>query len=156
MLADLNVEAERARGKLEYQAKQIEQIDQRLTAFDREVHTIEQQQQERALELEQHAAEWETLEGEHADKRGELEAKSNERQQAQNRHAEQERGLEAARQRVLRMLGESATLKNRITQIEAQMAAAVRDSERAQEEERHSSGEQERLTADSRENWLSG
>ena len=146
MLADLNVEAERARGKLEYQAKQIEQIDQRLTAFDREVHTIEQQQQERALELEQHAAEWETLEGEHADKRVELEAKSNERQQAQNRHAEQERGLEAARQRVLRMLGESATLKNRITQIEAQMAAAVRDSERAQEEERHSSGEQERLT----------
>jgi chromosome segregation protein len=144
-LADLNVEAERARGKLEYQAKQIEQIEQRLTAFDREVHAIEQQQQERALELEQHSAEWETLESDHADKRAELETKTNERQQAQNRHAEQERGLEAARQRVLRMLGESATLKNRITQIEAQMAAAIRDSERAQEEERHSSGEQERI-----------
>ena len=145
MLADLNVEIERARAKFEYQAKQVEQIDQRLTAFDREVHTIEQQQQERAMELEQHATEWETLEGEHAEKRGELEAKANERQQAQNLYTEQERGLEAARQRVLRMLGESAALKNRITQIEAQLAAAVRDSERAQEEERHSNGEQERL-----------
>ncbi len=145
ILADLNVEAERARAKFEYQAKQVEQIDQRLTAFDREVHTIEQQQQERALELEQHSTEWETLEAEHNDKRGELEAKAAERQEAQNRHVEQERGLEAARQRVLRMLGESSSLKNRITQIEAQLAAAVRDSDRAQEEERHSSGEQERL-----------
>ncbi len=145
LLADLNVEAERARGKLEYQAKQVEQIEQRLTAFDREVHTIEQQQQERAHELEQHAAEWDKLEGEHKDKQAELEAKTSERQQAQNRQVEHERGLEAARQRVLRMLGESATLRNRITHTEAQMAAAVRDNDRAGEEERHSSGEQERL-----------
>jgi chromosome segregation protein len=145
LLADLNVEAERARAKLEYQAKQVEQIEQRLAAFDREVHTIEAQQQERALELEQHVAEWETLEAEHSDRRAELEAKANERQQAQNRHLEQERDLEAARQRVLRMLGESAALNNRITQIEAQLAAAARDAARAEEEERHSSGELERL-----------
>jgi chromosome segregation protein len=145
LLADLNVEAERARGKLEYQAKQVEQIEQRLTAFDREVHTIEQQQQERAHELEQHAAEWETLEAEYSGNRAELEGKAIERQQAQNRHAEQERSLEAARQQVLRMLGESAALKNRITQVEAQLAAAARDAARAQEEEQHSSGEQERL-----------
>jgi chromosome segregation protein len=144
-LADLNVEAERARAKLEYQAKQVEQIDQRLGAFEREVQTIEVQQQERARELEQHNAEWETLEAEHSDKRAELDAKASERQQAQNRHVEQERSLEAARQRVLRMLGESSTLKNRITQVEAQLAAAARDAGRAEEEERHSSGEQERL-----------
>ncbi len=145
LLADLNVEAERARAKLEYQAKQVEQIEQRLAAFDREVHTIEAQQQERALELEQHVAEWETLEAEHSDRRAELDAKANQRQHAQNRHVEQERELEAARQRVLRMLGESAALKNRITQIEAQLAAAARDTARAEEEERHSSGELERL-----------
>ena len=145
LLADLNVEAERARAKLEYQAKQVEQIAQRLTAFDREGHLIEAQQQERALELEQLTAEWQTREAEHANQRAELEAKAHERQQAQNRCLEQERGLEAARQRVLRMLGESAALKNRITQIEAQLAAAARDAARAQEEERHSSGEQERL-----------
>jgi len=145
LLADLNVEAERARAKLEYQQKQIEQIEQRLTAFEREVNTIEQQQQERAHELEQHGAEWDTLEGEYSDKRAELADKANERQQAQNKHVEQERGLEAARQRVLRMLGESATLKNRITQVEAQLAAATRDAARAQEEEQHSSGELERL-----------
>jgi chromosome segregation protein len=145
LLADLNVEAERARAKLEYQAKQVEQIEQRLAAFDREVHSIEAQQRERAFELEQHTAEWETLAAEHADKHAELEAKAAERQQAQNRYLEQERALEAARQSVLRMLGESAALKNRITQVEAQLAAAGRDAARAQEEERHSGGEQERL-----------
>ena len=64
LLADLNLEAERARGKLEYQKKQIEQIDQRLVSGEREAHSIEQQQHERARELEQQSAEWQAIEGE--------------------------------------------------------------------------------------------
>jgi chromosome segregation protein len=145
LLADLNLEAERARAKFEYQAKQVEQIEQRLAAFEREVGAIAQQQQERFHELAQQNAEWQALEQEHSVKSSELDAKAAERQLAQTRHAEQERGLEAARQRVLRMLGESAGLKNSLTQVEAQLAAAARDAERAQEEERHSGGERERL-----------
>jgi chromosome segregation protein len=145
LLADLNVEAERARAKLEYQAKQVEQIEQRLTACDLEVRGLERQQRERTLELEQQEAEWETLDVEHSAKHAELDAKTNERQQAQDRHLQQEQALEAARRRVLRMLGESAALKNRLTQVEAQLAAAARDAERAEQEQNHSKSEQERL-----------
>src|SRR5581483_6347182 len=39
LLADLNVEAERARGRLEYQLKQIEQIEQRLQAGHNEAQS---------------------------------------------------------------------------------------------------------------------
>ncbi len=51
LLADLNLDAERARGRLEYQKKQIEQIDQRLIASGHEAQSIEQQQNERSHEL---------------------------------------------------------------------------------------------------------
>ena len=57
-----------------------------------------------------------------------MEAKSAERQEVQTRFAEQERALEAARQRVLRLLNEASSLKNRITQIDAQLATADRDT----------------------------
>ena len=145
LLADLNLDAERARGRLEYQKKQIEQIDQRLIASGHEAQSIEQQQNERARELEQQSAEWHALEGEYAEARGQLDTKANERQQAQNRLNEQERSLEAARQKVLRMLGESSTLKNRITHVEAQMTALDRDTARAQAEERQSDTDLQRL-----------
>ncbi len=94
---------------------------------------------------EQQSTEWQALEGEYADARGQFDAKANERQQAQNRLNEQERSLEAARQKVLRMLGESSTLKNRITQVEAQMSALDRDTARAQGEERQSDTDLQRI-----------
>ena len=145
LLADLNVEAERARGRFDYQIRQIQQIEQRLESADREAQMLEHQQAERAQELEQHTAEWETLEAEYAEARAELEARAEDRQQAQNRLTEQERGLEAARQSVLRMLGESATLKNRITQVEAQLGTIERDSERARADERQSDSDRQRI-----------
>ena len=137
-LADLSLEAERARGRLEYQAKQIEQIEQRLGAGEDEARLLDRQREERAEELEQQTTEWQALETEFSGARAQLDAKGNERQEWQRRLAEQERGIEAARQSVLRILGECATLKNRITQIEAQLAAADRDGTRARTEEQQS------------------
>ncbi len=137
-LADLTLEAERARGRLEYQAKQIEQIEQRLGAGEEEARLLNRQREERAGELEQQTAEWQALETEFSGARARFDAKGNERQEWQKRLAEQERGIEAARQSVLRILGECATLKNRITQIEAQLAAADRDATRARAEEQQS------------------
>ncbi len=145
LLADLTLEAERARGKLEYQLKQIQQIDQRLASGQQEARSLEGQRQERAAELQQQTAELQALDGECAGAKQELDAKSAERQQAQNRLAEQERGLEGSRQRVLRILGESAGLKNRITQIEAQLASADRDTARARAEEQQSAQDQARI-----------
>jgi chromosome segregation protein len=137
-LADLSLEAERARGRLEYQAKQIEQIEQRLGAGEEEARLLERQREERSAELERQTADWQALEMEFSGARAQFDAKGNERQEWQKRLAEQERGIEAARQSVLRILGECATLKNRITQVEAQLEAADRDTARARAEEQQS------------------
>jgi chromosome segregation protein len=137
-LADLSLEAERARGRLEYQAKQVGQIEQRLDAGAEEARLLEHQRAERATELEQQTADWQTLDTEFSSAQTQLDAKGSERQEWQRRLAEQERGIEAARQSVLRMLGDCAGLKNRITQVEAQLEAADRDTTRARTEEQQS------------------
>jgi chromosome segregation protein len=46
-LADLQLEAERARGKIEYQTKQVQQIEGRLAAGAHEAESVERQQQDR-------------------------------------------------------------------------------------------------------------
>lgn len=145
LLADLNLEAERARGKLEYQLKQIQQIDSRLSSGEQEAQSLARQQQDLSEEAERQTAEFQAIDTECTVARQRLEAKSSERQEAQNRLSEQERGLEAARQSVVRLLGESSSLKNRITQFEAQLASADRDTARAQAEERQSNDDQARL-----------
>ena len=145
VLADLQVEAERARGKFEYQLKQIQQIDQRLVSGDREAHTLQQQQQERAGELEQHSVELQAIESECGAARHELDAKAQEREQVQRRLSDHERGLESSRQAVLRLLGESSGLKNRITQMEAQLGSADREAVRATNEEQQSESDLSRI-----------
>jgi chromosome segregation protein len=144
-LADLQLEAERARGRLEYQMKQAHQIEQRLASGEQEALLLEQQERERAAELEQQSAELEELESEFAEAREQLETKAAERQEAQNRLAEQGRGLESARQQVLRLLGESSALRNGITHVEAQLQSADRDTVRASAEEQQSSGDLDRI-----------
>jgi chromosome segregation protein len=145
LLADLHLESERARGRLEYQAKQIEQIEQRLSSGDEEAQALETEQEQRTAELSEQTAELAAMDGKWAESRKELDERSVERQQIQNRVAEQERGLEVTRQRVLGLLGESAALKNRITQMEAQLASADREAERAQGEEQTSESELSRI-----------
>jgi len=144
-LADLHLEAERARGQLEYQLKQIQQIDQRLSAGAQEAQALEVQQQQRAIELQRQTSELETLANDCTAARQHLEAKAAGRQQAQNRLAEQERSLEAARQKVIRLLGESSALKNRLTHVDAQLASVDRDTTRAGNEEQLSQSDLARL-----------
>lgn len=138
VLADLNVEQERTRGKLDYQVRQIQQIDGRLATGEKEAESLERQQLERSAELEQQRAALNAVESEFSGARELLEAKSAERQDVQGRLAEHERALDAARQRVLRLLNEASSLKNRITQVDAQLATADRDTARAQADEQQS------------------
>ena len=144
-LSDVRLEAERARGRLEYQRKQVQQIETRLAASGQESVELGRQQREIVAELEQQNASIVALNNECAQARQHLDAQAALRQQAQARLSEQERGLETARQRVLKLLGESSGLKNRITQVEAQLAAADRETGRAQAEESQSGADQERL-----------
>jgi len=144
-LSDLQLEAERARGKLQYQLTQIDQIANRLTAGEREASALEQQRQERAAELDQHTLQLDDIEAEFGAARQELDARLQEREQVQRRLSEQERSLEATRQSVLRLLGESSGLKNRITQMEAQLSSADREAARAKSEEQQSESDLTRI-----------
>ena len=144
-LAELNLQAERARSKVEYQAKQIAQIELRLTASEQEEAALLRQREERSAELDGQLAALAAVETELTEGRQNLAAKAADRQQAQNRLAEQERGLEASRQRVLKLLGESSGLKNRITQVDSQLASADRDTARARSEEQQSEADSGRI-----------
>jgi chromosome segregation protein len=144
-LADLQVEAERARGRLEYQLKQIQQIEERLATGEREAQTLAHQQQERVVELEQHSMQLLAIEHEFGAAKQQLDGKHTEREQVHRQLSDQERDLETARQSVLKLLGESSGLKNRITQMEAQVASADRDASRARAEEQQSESDSARL-----------
>ena len=145
-LADLHLELERARGKVDYQTRQIESIEKRVGSGEGEAHVLEQQAAERSRELEVLAADLASLENEGASARAELHAKAAERAEAQDELTEAERELEAARQAVLKLLGESAGIKNRMTQIEAQLASADREEMRAKNEEQGAENDLTRIT----------
>ncbi len=144
-LSDLHLEAERTRGKLEYQLKQIQQIDARLASGEGETLSLEQQRKERSAELEQQSTELQAVEEDFGVARRQLDTKQQEREEIQRRLGERERGLEAARQAVLKLLGECSGLKNRITQMEAQLGSADREAARATGEEQQSNGDLTRI-----------
>jgi chromosome segregation protein len=144
-LAGLQLEAERARGRMEYQLRQIQQIDERVEKGIREAQAIELQEQERSRELEEQTGALEALNRDCAASRSALEERTRLRQAAQARLSEQEQGLEAARQRVLKLMNEASGLRNRVTQLEAQLATAGRDAERARAEEVQSEADLKRV-----------
>jgi chromosome segregation protein len=135
VVSDLHLEAERTRGRLEYQTKEIQQIEHRLTVGQEEVKTLDKKWQKGAAELEQQTSELQTLEAQCAQARQQLEAKSAERQDRQTSLSEGQQAVEIVRQNLLRLMSESATLRNRITHTEAQMASTDRQMARARTEE---------------------
>jgi chromosome segregation protein len=144
-LADLQLEAERTRGRFEYQLKQIGQIEQRLSTSETEAAELGRQQVDHSRELEQHTTDLQSLEEERAAAREALESKSSERQQAQNQLNERERAQEASRQQLLRLLNEASSLKNRVAQIEAQLLSLDRESARAEAEQQQAESDLSRI-----------
>ncbi|MBV9268384.1 MAG: AAA family ATPase, partial [Acidobacteriaceae bacterium] len=145
LLADLHLEAERARAKLEYQTKQIQQIEHRLSASGIESENLARQEAERSVELEHQGHLLDEIDIQLAQAQEQLQIKAAERQQAQQRLSEQERELEASRHHLLKLLGECSSLKNGITQVEAQLATADRDAARANAEEQQSTADLARI-----------
>ncbi len=144
-LADLQLEAERGRSRLEFQNKQIQQIEHRLTLADQESASVLHQAAETAAELDQHGIQLSSLGEERTAARQILDEKSAERQEAQSFLAERERGLEAFRQQVLRLLSELSSLRSRLSQAETQSAGLAREKNRAQTDEQQSLNDLERI-----------
>ena len=144
-VAELNLESERTRGRLELQAKQIGAIGERLTANETETQDLETHRQREQAELDTHAAAIARLTEESVSLHERMQAKTIERDALQNGMREREKGLEASRTRVLQLLGEVSTLRNQVVQIDEYLAAIERDSARARREEEIASGDLARL-----------
>jgi chromosome segregation protein len=146
-LADLQLDQERTRGKLESQAKEIGAIEQRLTQGESETQELEKKQAQVQQELETHLAAVADLELQTVEARERLALKSGEREQLQQALQERTRTLEAGRQTVLRLLGEASALKNQLVQISEYLSAVDRDSARCRNDEETAAGDLDRLKA---------
>ncbi|MCW5981812.1 MAG: chromosome segregation protein SMC [Bryobacteraceae bacterium] len=156
-LAELRVESERTRGRLESQARQIGEIDRRLAAGEADAQSLEGRITELTAQLEAHASLLGELDRQAAEARESLAAKTAERESAQEQLRRGEQGIEAARQGVLRLLGEAASLRNELAQIDEYLASIDRDSARAEKEEQFAQAELDRLEVSREEldGWLS-
>jgi chromosome segregation protein len=144
-LADLNVEAERTRGKLEAQVKESGAIETRMTRNEGESQELENRLQQVDAERATLRESLQELEQQITQSRNQMLAKNNERESLQNRVREQERAIEAGRVIVLRLLGEASNLKNQLAQIDEFLAGIERETTRSKREEEAASGEVERL-----------
>jgi chromosome segregation protein len=144
-LADLQLDQERTRGKLDYQAKQIGAIEERLTQGETEAQDLEKREAQFQQELEVHLQSVAELEAQTESARERLSAKTAERERIQQALQERIKTLETGRQTVLRLLGEASALKNQLVQIGEFLSAIERDSARSQKEEQTAAAALERL-----------
>ena len=146
-LAELNVEVERTRGRLEYQAKQSAAIEQRIGAGETESQSLDEQISALETELAQHRQTVIELEALTDSARRRSAEKNETRETLQARLRERERSLEEGRLAVLRLLGESSTLKNQLAQVDEFLAGIERETARVTREELVVASDLERLTA---------
>jgi len=134
-LADLQLDQERTRGKLDSQAQQIGAIEQRLGQGEGESQELERRQAQLREELETHLRAVAELEAQTQSARNRLAAKTTVREELQQTLQEHSRTLETGRQNVLRLLGEASALKNQLVQTGEFLSAIERDTARCEKEE---------------------
>lgn len=144
-LADLQLEAERTRGRLASQSTQVASIEQRLTGGENESQEVEKRLALLDADIEKFRQSLEEASAKANDARERLRLKNEEREKTQSALRAREQGLESARQQVLRLLGESSTLRNQLAQIDEYLASNERDRVRASKEEEAATADLARL-----------
>jgi chromosome segregation protein len=144
-LSQLRLEAERTRGRIEGQARQIAGMENQLQQGEAEAQVIEGRQAQMTQDLEACSERLAELEQEAAEARGRLDEKTRERDSLQAGLRERERTIESGRQQVLRLLGEVSSLKNALAQMEGHFQSIERDRARLTREEQMAAAELERL-----------
>ncbi|HEV2444455.1 MAG TPA: chromosome segregation protein SMC [Candidatus Sulfopaludibacter sp.] len=146
-LSDLNVEAERTRGRLEAQVKESGAIEQRIAQSEKESQELGVRLDQLDGEIGGHKQTVEALEAQIAQTRGRMLEINQQREALQAKVRERERAIESGRQIILRLLGEASTLKNRLAQIEEYLAGIDRETARSTREEQVAAAEIERQDA---------
>ncbi len=146
-LADLSVEAERTRGKLESQVRESGAIESRMAR--NEAETVELESRLQQVDSER-AALRETVGGLEARitaSRSLMLERNQAREALQAKVRDQEKAIESGRVLVLRLLGEASTLRNQLAQIDEFLAGIDRERTRAKREEEAAALEVQRLAA---------
>jgi chromosome segregation protein len=144
-LADLQLEQERTRGRLDSQAQQIGTMEQRLAQGESESQELEKRHEQLRADLEAHLQSVVELEAQITSARERLSAKAAEREEIQQALQQRAKTLETGRQNVLRLLGESSALKNQLVQIGEYLQGLDRDAARCRRDEQTADVDLERL-----------
>ncbi|HZL57613.1 MAG TPA: AAA family ATPase, partial [Bryobacteraceae bacterium] len=145
-LAEMNVEAERTKGRLESQVREAASIEQRMARADQETTDLEGRLQATETERAALAESTSELEREMQDARTGLIEKNRVRDEIQVRVREAERTIESSRSLILRLLGEASGIRNQLAQADTYLAGIERERARVGNEEQVASNEIERLT----------
>jgi chromosome segregation protein len=144
-LAELNVEAERTRGRLASQVKESGAIEERIAQAEKETQQLGARLTALEGEIAAQQQAVSALEAEIAEARNRMLEINQQRDVLQTKLREREKGIEAGRQVILRLLGEASTLKNQLAQIEEYLAGIDRETARSTREEQVAASEIERL-----------
>jgi chromosome segregation protein len=146
-LSDLNLDAERTRGKLASQVKESGAMEERIAQAENETQSLAARLTALEGEIAAQKEAVEALEAEIAKARGRMTEITRERESLQAQVREREKTIEAGRQVILRLLGEASTLRNQLAQIEEYLAGIERETARSTREEQMAAAEIERLEA---------
>jgi chromosome segregation protein len=144
-LAELQVEAERTRGRIESQARQIGTMDQRIEQGESESLQLETGLAALEAEIQNHRAVLAELEAQAGEAREQSLAANEHREVLQGRVRDREKALETGRAAVLRLMGEASTLRNQLAQIDEYLAGIERETARARREEEAATADLERV-----------
>jgi len=144
-LAQLNVEAERTRGRLASQVKESGAIEERIAQAENETRQLGARLTALEGEINTQKQAVDALEAEIAQARTRMTEINQQREALQTKLRDREKAIESGRQVVLRLLGEASTLKNQLAQIEEYMAGIERETARSTREEQIAASEIERL-----------
>ena len=144
-LAEMSIEAERTKGRLEAQVGEASGIEQRMTRADEENSDLEGRMGHNETERSALAQSVAQLEREMQEVRTGLLEKNHARDAIQLRVREAEKTIDSSRSMILRLLGEASTIRNQIAQADTYLAGIERERSRVQKEEEIAAAETERL-----------
>jgi chromosome segregation protein len=150
-LSEMNVDAERTRGRLESQVRESGAMEQRIAQAEKETQELDVRLDALTGEIGVHQASLDALEAQIAQARGRMAEINQQRESLQTLVRAREQAIESGHQVVLRLLGESSNLKNQLAQVEEYLAAIERETARSQREEQVAAAEIERLESASRQ-----
>ncbi len=145
-LSEMNVEAERTKGRLESQVREAASIEQRMSRADQETADLEGRLQTNNTERTALSESTAQLEREMQEARTGLMEKNRVRDEIVLRVRESEKTIEASRSVILRLLGEASSIRNQLAQADTYLAGIERERTRVRNEEQAATIEIERLT----------